>query len=158
MFTVAQLLLVCIFRYVYPVIAQDAIASSAVEPAQFQFNPRGGDPAQGGTNSTIWSKFVESPRFRIFYKPTQQGVEGRAKTALKHLEAAYECFTGPMGWRSSGISYNGNQEQGPYYKLNGFAITSGKEIGGAGGVMGSDRQSGHAFLYVYNSGFDTRLT
>jgi hypothetical protein len=149
MFTRPQLILLSILGYVSTGIAQDAATPAAAEPAEFQYNPRGGDPAQGGTNTTIWSKYVESPRFRIFYKPTQQGVEGRAKTALNHLEAAYECWTGTMGWRSSGISYNGNQEQGPYYKLNGFAITSGSEIGGAGGVMGSDARSGHAFLYVY---------
>jgi hypothetical protein len=150
MLTISKLVQLYFFGAVSSVLAKAAASSPSVEPAEFQFNPRGGDPNQGGTNRTIWSKYVESPRFRIFYKPNQQGVEGRAQTALKHLEAAYECFTGPMGWRSSGISYNGNQEQGPYYKLNGFAITSPSEIGGAGGVMGSDAQSGHAFLYVYN--------
>jgi hypothetical protein len=146
MLTIPKLVLLSVFCYSASALPQNGVAPAGAVPATFQFNPRGGDPAQGGTKSEVWPKYVESPRFRIFYKPTQQGVEGRAKTALNHLEAAYECFTGPLGWRSSGVSYNGNQESGPYYKLNGFAITSGKEIGGAAGVMGSDRQSGHAFL------------
>jgi hypothetical protein len=159
MFTILQLMLVCHVGAVPAVTTQNAgRAAVAAEPSVFQFNPRGGDPAQGGTNSTIWPRFVESPRFRIFYKPNQQGVEARAKTALNHLEAAHHCYTGELGWRSSGISYNGNQEQGPYYKLNGFALTSGSEIGGAGGVMGSDWQSGHAFMHVNTSGIRTWLT
>lgn len=123
--------------------------SEAAEPKQFLFNPSGGDAAHGGTKNTTWTNFVDSPRFRFFYKSgAQRGAEARVKTGVKHLEAAYECFTGPMGWRSSGISYNGNQEQGPYYKLNAFAVTSPSDIGGAGGVMGSDRRTGHAFLLV----------
>jgi hypothetical protein len=157
MATLRQLVLVSIFGYAHSAIVQRDVA--AVEPKEFQFNPRGGDAAHGGTNSTTWPKFVDSPRFRVFYKPaTQRGVEARAKTAAKHLEAAYECFTGPMGWRSSGISYNGNQEQGPFYKLNAFAVTSPSEIGGAGGVMGSDRRTGHAFLHVENLMIRTQLT
>jgi hypothetical protein len=155
--TLRQLVVLCILRYVHTATARPSLA--AVEPKEFQFNPRGGDAVHGGTSNSTWTNFVDSPRFRFFFKPaTQRGVEARARTAVKHLEAAYECFTGPMGWRSSGISYNGNQEQGPYYKLNGFAVTSPSEIGGAGGVMGSDRRTGHAFLLVYNPRIRTRLT
>jgi hypothetical protein len=148
MYLLLRLVLFCLLGDVYQAVAQKAIGSLATEPAQFQFNARGGDPAHGGTKNETWPKFVESPRFRVLFKNNQEGIEARAKTALKHLEASYDCFVGTMGWRSSGVSYNGNQDKGPYYKLNAFAVTSSSEIGGAGGVMGSDRVSGHGFLYV----------
>jgi hypothetical protein len=158
MLTVSQLALACTFGYVHLAVARSVVPRAA-EPKEFQFNARGGDAVHGGTNSTTWPKFVESPRFRFFFKPASQpGVEGRAKTALKHLEASYECFTDAMGWTSSGISYNGTQDQGPYYKLNGFAVTRPSEIGGAGGVMGSDRRTGHAFLQVYHPRLYAPLT
>jgi hypothetical protein len=154
MLTIPRLILLCFFGAVAPAAARE----NAREPAEFQFNPRAGDPIHGGTNSSVWSQFVESPRFRIFFKSEQSGTEGRAKTGLKHLEAAYECFTGELGWRSSGLSYNGNQEDGPFYKLNAFAVSSSRDIGGAGGVMGANGASGHSFMYVNSLRIRTWLT
>jgi hypothetical protein len=104
------------------------------EPAEFMPNPSVGG---GG------GQFTDSPHFRIY------GATGSsAEAALDHLEAAYSCFVETLCWRSSGLSINDAQDDGPYYKMNVYSVGS---LGGAGGVMSSNASAGAAFLQVVSS-------
>lgn len=61
------------------------------------------------------------------------------------LEAAHECFIDTLGWRSSGLSYNDDGDDGPYYKTNVYSVST---LEGAAGVMHSDADTGMAWLEV----------
>jgi hypothetical protein len=109
-----------------PSIGQLAVAllsliSSAYaqrEPAIFQVNPN-----RVGSGS---GQPTDSPHFRIY------GAGGKSEAALRELEGAYSCFVNTLGWRSSGLSKNAQNDNGPFYKLNVYVKGS---IGGAAGVM-----------------------
>jgi hypothetical protein len=104
--------------------------------APAEFEP---DPSVGGGGST----FTDSPHFRIY------GASGAAaEGAIDHLEAAYSCFVETLCWRSSGLSINSDSDDGPYYKMNIYAVGS---LGGAGGQMFSDAGAGMSFLRVVTS-------
>lgn len=83
-------------------IIQVLAQTSPISSAQFVPNPSVGG---GG------SQFKDSPHFRIY-----GALDIQADGAIKHLEAAYACFVGDMGWRTHGLSYNKGPETGPLYK------------------------------------------
>ena len=103
-------------------------------PAMFEPNPNVGG---GG------SQFTDSAHFRIY------GASGAAADgAIKNLEAAYSCFVETLCWRSSGLSIKDTADDGPYHKMNIYAVGS---LTGAAGVMSSEAGPGHAFLRVVTS-------
>ncbi len=102
-------------------------------PAEFEANPSIGG---GGT------QFKDSPHFRVFGSGAQ--VDG----AIKALEAAYDCFVETLCWRSSGLSINAGSDDGPYYKMNIYGVSS---LGGAAGQMFSDARAGLSYLRVVSS-------
>ncbi|KAF2966416.1 hypothetical protein GQX73_g7123 [Xylaria multiplex] len=105
--------------------------TAAAPPATFTANPNVGP---GG------STFTDSAHFRIY------GATGSQATAsLQQLEGAYDCFIGTLGWRSSGLSYNSDNDDGPFYKVNIYSVAS---LPGAAGVMHSDYSTGLAWLEV----------
>ncbi|HKU38836.1 MAG TPA: DUF6055 domain-containing protein [Polyangiales bacterium] len=107
---------------------------TSAAPAQFEPNPSVGG---GG------SPFTDSAHFRIV------GVTGAAADgAIKALEGAYDCFVETLCWRSSGLSYNTDGDQGPYYKMNIYSVGS---LGSAAGQMFSDARSGLSYLKVVTS-------
>jgi hypothetical protein len=74
--------------------------AQATAPAEFTPNTRVGP---GG------SKYKDSPHFRV-YNTADDGV---ANTVLQTLESAYECFVADQGWRSTGLSFNQDNDNGP---------------------------------------------
>jgi hypothetical protein len=105
-------------------------------PAEFEANTVGG----GGGQST------DSAHFRIF------GAAGAdAEAGLNHLEAAYSCFVDTLCWRSSGLSINDDADDGPFAKMNIYAVGS---LGGAAGQMFSEQGAGHSYLRVVTSYLD----
>ncbi|KAI3321296.1 hypothetical protein HD806DRAFT_204729 [Xylariaceae sp. AK1471] len=104
---------------------------AAAPPATFTANPNIGP---GG------STYTDSAHFRVY------GATGSKATAsLNMLEGAYDCFVGALGWRSSGLSYNSDNDNGPYTKVNIYSVAS---LPGAAGVMHSDATTGMAWLEV----------
>ncbi|RWA05400.1 hypothetical protein EKO27_g9708 [Xylaria grammica] len=105
--------------------------TAAAPPATFTANPNVGP---GG------STYTDSAHFRIY------GATGsQATSSLQMLEGAYDCFIGTLGWRSSGLSYNTDNDDGPFYKVNVYSVA---ELPGAAGVMHSDYATGLAWLEV----------
>jgi hypothetical protein len=90
------------------------------------------------------AQFTDSPHFRIVGANA-----ANAKIAIDNLEAAYSCFVETLCWRSSGLSFNDDADDGPYYKMNIYSV--GSLGGGAAGVMSSDARAGMAFLQVVSS-------
>ncbi|KAL4922009.1 hypothetical protein BDW62DRAFT_217854 [Aspergillus aurantiobrunneus] len=113
--------------------APQSQGNGATEPSEFTANPSVGE---GG------STFTDSPRFRVY------GASGsEAETALQMLESAYTCFVTDLGWRSSGLSYNSENDTGDtWYKENIYSV--GSLDGGAAGVMNTDYQSGYSYVQV----------
>ena len=70
--------------------------AAVAPPESFTANPNIGP---GG------SDFQDSAHFRVYGAQSAQ----TAEAALAMLEAAYDCFVGALGWRSSGLSFNGTQ-------------------------------------------------
>lgn len=112
-------------------LAVRATATSSASTAVFTANPNVGP---GG------SSFVDSDHFRFYDVPAAQ-VE--AATAL--LEGAYECFVGDLGWRSTGLSFNADNDNGPFTKTNVYKVAT---LAGAAGVMQSDATTGMGYLEV----------
>lgn len=98
----------------YPVNAQSR------EPAIFQPNPN-----KVGSGSGL-SGPKDSAHFRVY------GGGAKSDAILRELEGAYSCFVNDLGWRSSGLSRNAQNDNGPWYKLNVYVRGS---IGGAAGVL-----------------------
>lgn len=118
-----------------PAPIQNIIARA--EPTTFTANDKIG---AGGTT------FKDSNHFRV-YAP---GVAtATVDNTLDMLEAAYDCFVGNLGWRSTGLSYNFNtaaqDAAGPWYKTN---VYTSSDLNGAGGVMRSDATTGMGYLEV----------
>ncbi|KAM5350280.1 hypothetical protein ACJ41O_006785 [Fusarium nematophilum] len=104
--------------------------TSSSEPATFEANR---DVGGGGTT------FEDSARFRAY------GAESSAaKETLSMLEGAYDCFVGKLGFRSSGLSYNG--DDGSCFKTNFYSVAS--LDGGAAGLQHSDMQTGFGYVEV----------
>lgn len=110
--------------------------AAAEPPASFTANP---DIGPGGAS------FQDSAHFRVY------GAEsaGTAEAALGMLEAAYDCFVGALGWRSSGLSFNDETDAGPWTKVNLYSV--GSLSGGAAGVMHSDAATGMSWLEVVHA-------
>lgn len=105
--------------------------TAALGPATYTANP---DVGPGG------SDFTDSAHFRIY------GNSGAAADeAISHLEGAYECFVGTLGFRSSGLSYNQNNDDGPWFKTNIYSVPA---LTGAAGVMHADMEAGLAYVEV----------
>ncbi|KAH6697561.1 hypothetical protein F5X68DRAFT_197584 [Plectosphaerella plurivora] len=104
--------------------------AEAVGPATFTANPNVGP---GG------SDFKDSAHFRVY------GNAANADAALAMLEGAYECFVDTLGFRSSGLSYNQNNDDGPFYKTNIYSVNN---LPGAAGVMQADMEAGLAYVEV----------
>ncbi|KAI0867691.1 hypothetical protein GGS24DRAFT_484836 [Hypoxylon argillaceum] len=111
--------------------APSATLTAAAPPATFTANPNIGP---GG------STYTDSAHFRVY------GATGNAATtSLNLLEGAYDCFVNTIGWRSSGLSYNSANDDGPFTKVNLYSVAS---LPGAAGVMHSDAATGMAWLEV----------
>jgi uncharacterized protein DUF6055 len=107
-----------------------------VGPATFTANP---DVGPGG------SDFKDSAHFRVY------GSSADADAALAMLEGAYECFVDTLGFRSSGLSYNQNGQEGPYCKTNIYSVDA---LTGAAGVMQADMKAGLAYVEVVHQYLD----
>ena len=107
------------------------------EPDEFENN----DVGSGG-GGTI----TESAHFRV-----HGGSSAQAQVALDLLEATYSCFVETLCWRSSGLSINDDADDGPYARMNIYAVGG---LGAAAGVMSSEGGPGHAFLQVVTSYLD----
>jgi len=117
-----------------------------VETAPAQFTPNA-TPGGGG------NKYLDSPHFRM-YNYTSVTV---ANSTFKSLEAAYTCFVEDLGWRSTGLSYNGDSkgnlnDAGPYYKLNVYNVGG---ISGAAANTGTESATGLAFLNIVTQYLNT---
>ncbi|KAH7166388.1 hypothetical protein EDB81DRAFT_918783 [Dactylonectria macrodidyma] len=110
---------------------QAATASSNAEPATFTANANVGP---GG------SSFKDSDHFRVY-----NGDSASSASALAMLEGAYDCFVTKLKWRSSGLSYNQDNEDGPWYKTNIYSVST---LEGAAGVMQADGTLGLSYLEV----------
>ncbi|KAI1155603.1 hypothetical protein F4825DRAFT_468422 [Nemania diffusa] len=105
----------------------------AVPPPEFTPNTRAGP---GGT------KYKDSPHFRV-YNAASDAV---ANTILQTLESAYECFVAGQGWRSTGLSFNQEDDNGPWYKVNVYNVA---DLGpNTAANTGTDSASGLSFLNV----------
>ncbi|KAF2436717.1 hypothetical protein EJ08DRAFT_582 [Tothia fuscella] len=122
---------------VLAVLIASSIANAAATPPP-AFQPAAHN-AGNGTKLTS-----SSAHFQVFDVTPDQ-----AAVALKLLESAYTCLVDTLGWRSSGLSYRREtSEDGPWYKMNAYGVSSPQAIGGAAGVMGSDFKTGAAFIKV----------
>ncbi|GAP91703.1 putative dockerin type 1 [Rosellinia necatrix] len=111
--------------------AGTATLAAAAPPATFTANPNVGP---GG------STFTDSAHFRVYGATGSQATE-----SLNMLEGAYDCYVNTLGWRSTGLSYNSANDDGPFYKVNLYSVAS---LPGAAGVMHSDATTGLAWLEV----------
>ncbi|KAF4458355.1 dockerin type 1 [Fusarium albosuccineum] len=107
------------------------------EPATFETNPGVG---AGGSN------FKDSERFRMCGADSSSADE-----ALAMLEAAYDCFIGKLGWRSSGLTYYDNDDT--YYKTNFYSVSS--LDGDAAGLQHSDMETGFGYVEVLSEWLTT---
>ncbi|RYO78573.1 hypothetical protein DL766_001715 [Monosporascus sp. MC13-8B] len=112
--------------------AASRTVAAAAPPATFSANPNIGP---GGNN------FKDSAHFRVYGAPPA----GTADAALNMLEAAYSCFVDTLGWRSTGLSFNDDADDGPWTKVNLYSVES---LPGAAGVMHSDFKTGMSWLEV----------
>lgn len=114
-------------------LAAPATAASGAPPAEFTPNPSIGG---GGT------RWTDSARFRL-YNVTNAGV---ASTLLQTLESAYACFVDGQGWRSPGLTFRSDADDGlSFYKTNVYGVG---DIPGAAANTGTDMAAGYSFLNV----------
>lgn len=106
--------------------------AAATPPSDFQANPKVGP---GGT------KYKDSPHFRIYDAPNDTVADATIQT----LESAYSCFVGDLGWRSTGLSFRQDSDEGSFYKLNVYRVDT---LPGAAANTGTDQTSGLSFLNV----------
>ncbi|KAI0204515.1 hypothetical protein F4808DRAFT_475010 [Astrocystis sublimbata] len=102
-------------------------------PAEFTPNTRVGP---GG------SRYKDSPHFRV-YNAANDNV---GNTLLQTLESAYECFVINQGWRSTGLSFNQDNDNGPWYKMNVYNVANLGSNTAAN--TGMDPATGLSFLNV----------
>jgi hypothetical protein len=108
-------------------------------PAEFTPNPSIGG---GGT------KFNDSPHFRV-YNAANASI---ANSMLQTLESAYACFVDGLGWRSPGLSYNADNDSGPFYKMNIYDVAS---ITGAAANTPTDQTAGLSYMNVVTQYMNT---
>ncbi|KAI2617882.1 hypothetical protein GGR54DRAFT_607274 [Hypoxylon sp. NC1633] len=114
--------------------------AQAAPPAEFTPNTRVGP---GG------SSYKDSPHFRV-YNAASDSV---ANTALQTLESAYDCFVNGQGWRSTGLSFNQDNDNGPWYKMNVYNVAS---LGpNTAANTGTDSTTGLSFLNVVTQWMNT---
>ncbi|KAI4865737.1 hypothetical protein F4820DRAFT_419617 [Hypoxylon rubiginosum] len=112
----------------------------AAPPAEFTPNTRVGP---GG------SKYKDSPHFRV-YDAVSDSV---ANTVLQTLESAYDCFINGQGWRSTGLSFNQENDDGPWYKMNIYDVAN---LGAnTAANTGTDSTTGLSFLNVVTQWMST---
>ncbi|KAF4979155.1 hypothetical protein FZEAL_4583 [Fusarium zealandicum] len=87
--------------------------------------------------------FKDSNHFRVYGNSGSQ-----VDRSLSMLEAAYDCFVGTLGFRSTGLSYRDGSNSGPRTKTNVYSVAV---LPGAAGVMHSDFSTGMGWLEVQNS-------
>ena len=87
------------------------------EPEEYDANPSIGP---GG------SDFLDSPHFRVYGNTGDE-----AQNALGKLEAAFECFVRGLNFRSTGLSFNSDNDAGPWTKTNIYSVP---ELANAAGV------------------------
>jgi hypothetical protein len=104
----------------------------ASAPDSFQPNTKVGP---GGT------RFKDYPHFRVYAAPNDSVADATAAP----LEAAYACFVTDLGWRSTGLSFRQETDDGPWYKLNVYRVD---DLPGAAANTGTDQREGLAFLNV----------
>ncbi|KAI1388080.1 uncharacterized protein F4822DRAFT_301507 [Hypoxylon trugodes] len=112
----------------------------ATPPAEFTPNTKVGP---GG------KKYKDSPHFRV-YDATTDAV---ANTVLQTLESAYDCFINGQGWRSTGLSFNQDNDNGPWYKMNVYDVAN---LGAnTAANTGTDSATGLSFLNVVTEWMNT---
>lgn len=95
------------------------------------------------------TKYKDSPHFRV-YNAANDNV---ANTILQTLESAYECFVTGQGWRSTGLSFNQDHDNGPWYKMNVYSVA---DLGpNTAANTGTDSTSGLGFLNVVTKWMNT---
>ncbi|KAK3356574.1 hypothetical protein B0T25DRAFT_589154 [Lasiosphaeria hispida] len=109
-----------------------AVLAATAPPDQFTPNPRVGP---GGT------RYKDSPHFRIYAATSDAVADG----AIAMLEAAYSCFVGDLGWRSPGLSFKQETDDGPWNKLNVYQVDT---LPGAAANTPTDQTLGLAWLNV----------
>ncbi|KAI0880002.1 uncharacterized protein GGS22DRAFT_176189 [Annulohypoxylon maeteangense] len=109
-------------------------------PAEFTPNTKVGP---GG------SRYKDSPHFRV-YDAADDSV---ANTLLQTLESAYDCFVLGQGWRSTGLSFNQENDDGPWYKMNVYDVAN---LGAnTAANTGTDSATGLSFLNVVTQWMNT---
>ncbi|KAL7622628.1 hypothetical protein AAE478_008141 [Parahypoxylon ruwenzoriense] len=112
----------------------------AAPPAEFTPNTRVGP---GG------SKYKDSPHFRVYGAQS----DSIADTLLQTLESAYDCFVTGQGWRSTGLSFNQDNDNGPWYKMNVYDVA---DLGAnTAANTGTDSATGLSFLNVVTEWMNT---
>ncbi|KAI1775950.1 hypothetical protein F4818DRAFT_393480 [Hypoxylon cercidicola] len=112
----------------------------ATPPAEFTPNTRVGP---GGT------RYKDSPHFRCY----DAASDSVADTVLQTLESAYDCFINGQGWRSTGLSFNQENDDGPWYKMNVYDVAS---LGpNTAANTGTDSATGLSFLNVVTQWMST---
>ncbi|KAI1373154.1 hypothetical protein F4677DRAFT_430398 [Hypoxylon crocopeplum] len=112
----------------------------AAPPAEFTPNTRVGP---GG------SKYKDSPHFRVY----DAASDSVANTIIQTLESAYDCFINGQGWRSTGLSFNQDNDNGPWYKMNVYNVAS---LGpNTAANTGTDSTTGLSFLNVVTQWMNT---
>ena len=107
-------------------------AAAAPPPDDFEPNTKVGP---GG------KKYKDSAHFRVWDAPS----DAVADRTIGSLEAGYACFVGDLGWRSPGLSFRQENDDGPFYKLNVYTVG---DIPGASANTGLDETEGLSFLNV----------
>jgi len=107
------------------------LSRQAFEPEAYDAN---NDVGPGG------STYLDSPHFRVY---NDSGDE--AQNAIGKLEAAFECFVRGLNFRSSGLSFNSDDDAGPWTKTNIYSVP---QLANAAGVMHSDAATGMGYVEV----------
>ncbi|KAI1076925.1 hypothetical protein F5B20DRAFT_554270 [Whalleya microplaca] len=109
-------------------------------PAEFTPNTKVGP---GGTS------FKDSPHFRGYGAAS----DSIANTVIQTLESAYDCFVNGQGWRSTGLSFNSENDDGPWYKMNVYNVAN---LGAnTAANTGTDMRYGLSFLNVVTQWMNT---
>ncbi|KAI1099793.1 hypothetical protein F4804DRAFT_320852 [Jackrogersella minutella] len=112
----------------------------AAPPAEFTPNTRVGP---GGNT------YKDSPHFRVY----DAASDSVANTLLQTLESAYDCFVTGQGWRSTGLSFNQDNDNGPWYKMNVYDVDN---LGAnTAANTGTDSTTGLSFLNVVTQWMNT---
>ncbi|KAI2466280.1 hypothetical protein F4781DRAFT_406243 [Annulohypoxylon bovei var. microspora] len=112
----------------------------AAPPAEFTPNSKVGP---GG------NIYKDSPHFRVY----DAASDTVANTILQTLESAYDCFVVGQGWRSTGLSFNQESDDGPWYKMNVYDVAN---LGAnTAANTGTDGATGLSFLNVVTQWMNT---